>query len=443
MPALTAYQSYKLRGTVRVPGDKSISHRCFILGGVASGETRVRGLLEGADVLHTGRAMQALGASIYKEGDEWVVNGTGNGCLLAPDNPLDFGNAGTGARLVMGLVGSYAMTTHFCGDKSLSKRPMGRVLDPLRAMGVVVEASAGERLPLSLCGPRVAHPIVYRLPMASAQVKSAVLFAGLNCPGMTTVLETVPSRDHSEKMLLSFGAKLELEEAETGARAIHLTGQTELYGQVIEVPGDPSSAAFLMVAALIIEGSDVVIENVLLNPTRIGLIITLEEMGGQIVILNKRQSGGEVVGDVRVRHSSLKGVRVPQERAPSMIDEYPILAVAAAFAEGKTVMAGLGELRVKESDRLSTMVAGLQANHIDCQGDEDSLTVYGRPDGKGFGGSLVATHMDHRIAMSFLTLGLATPLPVSIDDDSMIGTSFPDFKDLMTGLGGRIECPIL
>jgi 3-phosphoshikimate 1-carboxyvinyltransferase len=435
----TARKSPALSGTARVPGDKSISHRSFMFGGLASGETRITGLLEGEDVMRTGEAMKAMGAHITKTNGEWVIRGTGNGALLEATAPLDFGNAGTGSRLTIGLVGTYDMETTFIGDASLSKRPMGRVLDPLREMGLqVLKSASGDRMPLTLRGPKVAAPITYRVPMASAQVKSAVLLAGLNTPGVTTVIEPVRTRDHTEKMLKGFGANLEVETDKDGVRHIRIEGQGKLAGQVIAVPGDPSSAGFPLVAALIVPGSDIVIENVLMNPTRTGLLLTLQEMGGKIDILNPRSAGGEDVADLRVRGSELKGVKVPPERAPSMIDEYPVLTVAASFAEGETVMEGLDELRVKESDRLSAVANGLKANGIDCTEGQASLSVRGKPDGKGLGGGTVETHLDHRIAMSFLVLGLATEKPVAIDDQSMIATSFPEFMGLMTGLGAEI-----
>jgi len=441
-PAVS-HRSAALSGRVRVPGDKSISHRSFMFGGLASGETRISGLLEGEDVMRTGEAMKAMGAAIRKEGDEWVIRGTGNGALLEPAASLDFGNAGTGSRLTMGLVGAYDMETTFIGDASLSKRPMGRVLDPLRQMGVqVVKAAEGDRMPITLRGPKATAPIVYRVPMASAQVKSAVLLAGLNTPGVTTVVEPVMTRDHTEKMLRGFGAELEIETDQEGARHIRLQGQGRLTGQTIVVPGDPSSAAFPLVAALIVPGSDIIIENVLMNPTRTGLITTLLEMGASIEFLNGRDAGGEDVADLRVRHSGLRGVTVPADRAPSMIDEYPVLAVAAAFAEGETLMQGLDELRVKESDRLAAVARGLEANGVDCTEGKDFLAVRGRPGGKGLGGShgerAVATHLDHRIAMSFLVLGLAAEKPVTVDDANMIATSFPEFMGLMRGLGAEI-----
>lgn len=439
-PAI-ARRSSALSGEARVPGDKSISHRSFMFGGLASGETRITGLLEGEDVLRTGEAMKAMGAHIEKKGDEWIIRGTGNGALLQPRGPLDFGNAGTGSRLTMGLVGTYDMETTFIGDASLHSRPMGRVLDPLRQMGVqVLNAAPGDRMPLTLRGPKHAAPITYRVPMPSAQVKSAVLLAALNTPGITTVIEPVMTRDHTEKMLKGFGANIDVETDERGVRHIFIEGQGRLAGQTIAVPGDPSSAAFPLVAALIVPGSDIVIRNVLMNPTRTGLILTLQEMGADIEVQDPRSEGGEDVADLRVRHSQLKGVTVPAERAPSMIDEYPVLAVAAAFAEGETLMQGLEELRVKESDRLAAVAAGLRQNNVDCTEGEATLAVRGVPGGKGLGGGeAVRTHLDHRIAMSFLIMGLAAEKPVTIDDQAMIATSFPEFMGLMAGLGAQIE----
>jgi 3-phosphoshikimate 1-carboxyvinyltransferase len=437
----TARKSENLKGTVRIPGDKSISHRSFMFGGLASGETRITGLLEGEDVINTGKAMRAMGAKIEKVGDTWIIEGTGNGALLAPEAPLDFGNAGTGCRLTMGLVGVYDFASTFIGDASLSSRPMGRVLNPLREMGVQVEAQAGDKLPVTLHGPKTPNPIAYRVPMASAQVKSAVLLAGLNTPGITTVIEPVMTRDHTEKMLQGFGADLSVETDGDGVRTIRLEGRGKLVGQVIDVPGDPSSTAFPLVAALLVPGSDITILNVLMNPTRTGLILTLQEMGADIEVLNARNAGGEDVADLRVRHSDLKGVDVPADRAPSMIDEYPVLSVAAAFAEGTTTMTGLDELRVKESDRLAAVARGLELNGVDCTEGETSLTVRGVPGGKGLGnakGEAVKTHLDHRIAMSFLVMGLASEHPVTVDDARMIATSFPEFMDLMAGLGARI-----
>ncbi|HVW57946.1 MAG TPA: 3-phosphoshikimate 1-carboxyvinyltransferase [Rhizobiaceae bacterium] len=436
----TARRSSALKGRARVPGDKSISHRSIMFGGLASGETRITGLLEGEDVMRTADALRAMGARIVKTEAEWIVNGTGNGALLEPETPLDFGNAGTGSRLTMGLVGAYDMETTFIGDASLSKRPMGRVLDPLRQMGVqVLKAAPGDRMPITLRGPRSTAPIVYRVPMASAQVKSAVLLAGLNTPGVTTVVEPIMTRDHTEKMLKGFGANIEIETDLDGIRHIRIEGQGKLTGQAIAVPGDPSSAAFPLVAALIVPGSDITIENVLMNPTRTGLIATLLEMGASIELMNRRDAGGEDVADLRVRSSELKGVSVPPERAPSMIDEYPVLAVAASFAEGETIMNGLEELRVKESDRLAAVARGLEANGVDCTEGKDWLSVRGRAGGKGLGGGFVETHLDHRIAMAFLVMGLSAGKPVTIDDSAMIATSFPEFMGLMRGLGAEIE----
>ncbi|MBB5073847.1 3-phosphoshikimate 1-carboxyvinyltransferase [Bartonella callosciuri] len=436
---ITAYKSTHLSGKIKIPGDKSISHRSLILGGLANGETHIHGLLESDDVLKTAAAMQAMGAYIYKENDLWIIRGTGNGCLLAAQQPLDFGNAGTGARLIMGMVGPYHMKTTFIGDASLSKRPMGRILDPLRLMGVEIEATHGDFLPLTLYGPKTANPICYRVPMASAQVKSAILLAGLNTAGTTTVIEQVPTRDHTEKILKAFGAELEIETDAEGTRFIHLHGQPHLTGQTIDIPGDPSSAAFPLIAALIVEDSDITIENVLINSSRMGLIETLWEMGAQIELLNQRQTGGEIVADLRVQSSPLKGVTVPKERAPSMIDEYPALAVAAAFAEGKTIMLGLEELRVKESDRLSAVAQGLKINHVECEEGADFLIVYGKNSTKGLGGGNVTTHLDHRIAMCFLVFGLASEKPVTIDDKRMIATSFPEFIPFTKQLGGKIS----
>tara|TARA_R110002020_G_scaffold285595_1_gene501097 strand:- start:2558 stop:3916 length:1359 start_codon:yes stop_codon:yes gene_type:complete len=438
----TATRSAALKGDIRIPGDKSISHRSFMFGGLAEGETRITGLLEGEDVINTGKAMQAMGASVRKDGDTWIINGVGNGCLLAPAAALDFGNAGTGCRLTMGLMGPYDFETTFVGDASLSRRPMGRVLDPLRQMGVQVKSEAGDRLPVTLRGPRAPAPINYRVPMASAQVKSAVLLAGLNIPGITTVIEPVMTRDHTEKMLKGFGAALDVETDSAGVRTIRLEGRGVLSGQTIDVPGDPSSTAFPLVAALIVPGSDVTIRNVLMNQTRTGLILTLQEMGADIEVLDPRQAGGEDVADLRVRSSELKGVTVPADRAPSMIDEYPVLAIAASFASGETMMPGLEELRVKESDRLAAVARGLEINGVDCTEGDDWLSVRGRPDGKGLGGrskdAVVATWLDHRIAMSFLVMGLASEHPVNVDDCSIIATSFPEFMDMMRDMGAEI-----
>ena len=429
-----------LSGTVRVPGDKSMSHRSLMFGAVAEGETRITGLLEAEDVINTAKAMAALGAQVLRDDHgTWHVKGVGVGGLTSPAQPLDFGNSGTGVRLAMGLMASTPLTARCVGDASLSRRPMGRVTKPLSQFGTRFETSEGDRLPLTLHGAAEAKPVTYTLPVASAQVKSAVLLAGLNTPGVTTVVEPVMTRDHTEKMLKGFGANLEVETDREGVRHIRIEGQGKLTGQVIAVPGDPSSAGFPLVAALIVPGSDVTIENVLMNPTRTGLLTTLLEMGGRIEVLNARSAGGEDVADLRVRGSELKGVTVPRERAPSMIDEYPVLAVAASFAEGETLMQGLDELRVKESDRLAAVARGLEANGVDCTEGGDWLSVRGRPGGKGIGGGTVATHLDHRIAMSFLVMGLASEKPVTVDDRSMIATSFPEFMGLMAALGAEIE----
>jgi 3-phosphoshikimate 1-carboxyvinyltransferase len=434
---LSALPSEALRGRVTVPGDKSISHRSLMLGALAIGETRISGLLESADVLATGEAMRGFGATVERDSfGTWRVHGLGTGGLLEPEGVIDFGNAGTGARLTMGIAGAHPFATTFVGDASLSRRPMGRVLDPLRQMGAEVIARSGDRLPLTIRGADPMAPITYRVPVPSAQVKSAVLLAGLNVEGVTTVIEPVATRDHTERMLRGFGAEIETEMDADGATVVRLHGRPDLKPQQVTVPADPSSAAFLIVAGLVVEGSDVVLENVLLNPSRTGLLTTLQEMGADLSIENERLSGGEMIGDVRVRSSRLKGVVVPPERAPSMIDEYPILAVAAAFAEGRTVMDGLEELRVKESDRLAAVARGLAANGVVCEEGPSSLVVDG---GTVLGGGTVETHLDHRIAMSFLVMGLAAPKPVTVDDVAMIATSFPTFIDLMAGLGARFE----
>ncbi|WP_306148110.1 MULTISPECIES: 3-phosphoshikimate 1-carboxyvinyltransferase [unclassified Roseibium] len=435
---LTSAAGSPLKGTIRVPGDKSISHRSLMFGALAVGRTTVQGLLESEDVLATADAMRAVGAKIEKQDDgSYTVDGIGLGSLLEPEGVIDFGNAGTGVRLTMGIFGSHNIAATFVGDASLSKRPMGRVLDPLREMGTNVIARDGDRLPASIRGAEQALPITYRVPMPSAQVKSAVLLAGLNAPGVTTVIEPIATRDHTEKMLKGFGADISVSLNEAGERVIKLTGQPELKPQDIDVPADPSSAAFPIVAALIVPGSDVTIENVMLNEHRTGIITTLIEMGGDIELLNKRSAGGEEVADIRVKHSLLKGITVPAKRAPSMIDEYPVLAIAAAFAEGDTFMLGLEELRVKESDRLAAVARGLEANGIPCVETEDTLTVTGGA--SDIGGGTVVTHLDHRIAMSFLILGIAAHKPVTVDDGAVIATSFPTFTSLFEELGAKIS----
>lgn len=425
-----------LRGTIRVPGDKSISHRSIMLGALAVGETRVTGLLEGEDVLSTAAAMRAMGASVERIGaGEWSVHGVGVGALLQPQASLDMGNSGTSTRLLMGLVASHPITATFVGDASLSKRPMGRVIDPLSQMGVAFEASEGGRLPLTVRGASPAVPIEYRLPVASAQVKSAVLLAGLNTPGITTVIEPVPTRDHSERMLRGFGADLSVEVQGDGSRVIRLVGEAELKPQTIEVPGDPSSAAFFIVAALVVPGSELRIENVGLNPTRAGLIEVLREMGGQIEEVNRREVGGEPVADLVVRHSALKGIAVDPAVVPSMVDEFPALFVAASLAEGTTVTTGLEELRVKESDRISVMAAALTGAGARVTETEDGLTIEGSGGEplRGTAGAIV-THLDHRIAMSMAVAGLASRDGVEVDDTRPIATSFPVFEALLDGL---------
>ncbi|MFN5084141.1 MAG: 3-phosphoshikimate 1-carboxyvinyltransferase [Novosphingobium sp.] len=425
-----------LRGTIRVPGDKSISHRSIMLGALAVGETRVTGLLEGEDVLSTAAAMRAMGARVERLGEgEWSVHGVGVGALLQPQDPLDMGNSGTSTRLLMGLVASHPITATFIGDASLSKRPMGRVIGPLSQMGAAFDASEGGRLPLTVRGAQPAVPIAYRLPVASAQVKSAVLLAGLNTPGITTVIEPVPTRDHSERMLRGFGADLSVEVEADGTRVIRLVGEAELKPQTIEVPGDPSSAAFFIVAALLVPGSELTILNVGLNPTRAGLIEVLRQMGGDIAEVNRREVGGEPVADLVVRHSALKGIAIDPAVVPSMVDEFPALFVAAALAEGTTVTTGLEELRVTESDRISVMAAALTGAGARVTETEDGLIIEGTGGEvlRGTAGA-IATHLDHRIAMSMAVAGLASRAGVEVDDTRPIATSFPVFEALLDGL---------
>ena len=431
----TAKASKKLSGKIHVPGDKSISHRALMLSSQAIGHTEIHGLLEGEDVLATASALKSLGVCITKQGKVWHVDGVGFGGLNEPTQVLDMGNAGTGARLMMGLLAPYPFVSVFTGDESLSKRPMKRVITPLSETGASFMARDDNYLPLSMRGASKPIPITYDLPVASAQVKSAVLLAGLNTPGITTVIEKTPTRDHTERMLHYIGVTVERE-----GDAIRVHGQPKQKHQdrTIHVPSDPSSAAFPMVAALICEGSEITISNVGLNPHRTGLFTTLQEMGADITIANEREEGGEPVGDIQVKASTLKGVEVPAERAPSMIDEYPILAVAAAYAEGNTVMHGLEELHVKESDRLQAIIDGLSENGVKTELDGDTLTVIGTG-GKVAGGGMVTTHFDHRIAMSFLILGLASETPASVDDVSAIATSFTGFVPLMHELGAVIE----
>lgn len=428
-----------LSGRVRVPGDKSISHRALILGALAVGETRIAGLLESEDVLNTARAMRALGARVERIGPEaWSVRGVGVGGLKAPEAPLDFGNSGTGCRLAMGAVAGCPIAATFDGDASLRKRPMRRILDPLEQMGArVVAAAEGGRLPLTLQGARDPLPITYRSPVASAQIKSAVLLAGLSAPGVTTVIEPEASRDHTELMLAHFGAHVVSEAEGPHGRRIALTGQPELHGAQVVVPADPSSAAFPIVAALIVPQSDIVLTDVMTNPLRTGLFTTLREMGGFIEESGQRNDTGEPMAQLRVRASRLRGVTVPPERAPAMIDEYLVLAVAAAFAEGTTVMRGLQELRVKESDRLEATADMLRVNGVEVAVSGDDLIVVGK--GHVPGGGLVATHMDHRIAMSALVMGMAADAPVKVDDTAFIATSFPDFIPMMRELGADLS----
>ena len=435
---LTARRAGALKGRVRVPGDKSISHRALIFGALTVGETRISGLLEGEDVINTAKAMRALGATVERTGEgAWRVHGVGVGGFREPDGVLDFGNSGTGCRLVMGVVAGCPITATFDGDASLRKRPMRRILDPVALIGAhAVRVSDGGRLPLTLAGARDPIPVVYRTPVPSAQIKSAVLLAALAAPGESTVIESEASRDHTEKMLAHFGAEVRIEADGASGRKITVKGEPELAPAPVVVPADPSSAAFPMVAALIVPGSDVILTDVMTNPLRTGLITTLREMGGDIATLDARSDGGEEMADFRVRASELRGVEVPAARAPSMIDEYPVLAVVASFAEGTTVMRGLGELRVKESDRLAAVAAGLEANGVEVEIAGDDLIVHGR--GRAAGGAAVATHMDHRIAMAFLVMGLASERPVAVDDVSFIATSFPGFVPMLRGLGAEL-----
>ena len=436
---LEARSSDPLTGNVRVPGDKSISHRALILGALAVGQTRISGLLEGEDVLNTAKAMQALGARVERTGDfAWSVHGVGVAGFAEPQVPLDFGNSGTGCRLVMGAVAGCPITAVFDGDASLRGRPMRRILDPLELMGAKTGKSGeGGRLPLTLNGARDPLPILYRTPVASAQIKSAVLLAGLAAPGVTTVIESEASRDHTELMLKHFGAEIVSAREGVHGRKISLTGQPELHGADVVVPADPSSAAFPIVAALIVEGSDLILSDVMTNPLRTGLFTTLREMGASIEESHGRGDAGEPMAQLRVRASQLRGVEVPPERAPSMIDEYLVLAVAASFAEGTTIMRGLQELRVKESDRLEATAAMLRVNGVKAEISGNDLIVEGK--GHVDGGGTVATHMDHRIAMSALVMGLASDKPVTVDDTAFIATSFPDFIPMMRGLGAEFS----
>jgi len=433
-----------LSGTVRVPGDKSISHRALMFGALASGVTEITGLLEGEDVIHTAEALSAMGAQIARPaeaGGVWHVTGVGSGGLVSPANDIYLGNSGTSTRLLMGLVGGYPVRATFTGDASLSKRPMARVSKPLEQMGVKITAAEGGKLPLTVEGAETLREISYTLPVASAQVKSAIILAALSCKGESTVIEPEPTRDHSERMLRFFGADIQSRRADDGSNIITVRGKPVLTGRPVRVPADPSSAAFATVAALIVPGSDLLLPQVSINPLRTGLYATLRDMGADITFENERELSGEPVADLRVRHSRLKGVRVPEERVPSMIDEFPILGVAAAFAEGTTYMSGLDELRVKESDRLAAIYNGLTAAGVTARMGENTLEVDGGGGKPPAGGCLIATHLDHRIAMSFLVLGMAAAHPVTVDDAETINTSFPGFAALMNALGADIRTP--
>jgi 3-phosphoshikimate 1-carboxyvinyltransferase len=433
---MTAAAAGPLRGVAAIPGDKSISHRALILGALAVGETRIAGLLEGEDVMRTAAAMRAFGAEVEREDGIWRVHGVGVGGLMEPEDVIDFGNAGTGVRLVMGAMATTPIAATFTGDASLRRRPMGRVTDPLALFGAAAHGRRGGLLPLTLIGAARPLPVQYTLPVPSAQVKSAILLAGLNAPGETVVIEREATRDHTERMLAGFGAEVAIEATPEG-RLIRLRGEPELRPQAISVPRDPSSAAFPVAAALMVPGSEIRVPGVSMNPTRSGFYLTLREMGADLAFEAEREEGGEPVADLVVRHAALTGIEVPPARAASMIDEYPVLAVLAATAGGRTVMRGIGELRIKESDRIAAMADGLAACGIAVEQGEDWLAVEGRP-GDVAGGATVATRLDHRIAMAFLCLGLASRNPVGVDDASPIRTSFPGFVEMMTGLGAEI-----
>ncbi|MFN5127205.1 MAG: 3-phosphoshikimate 1-carboxyvinyltransferase [Sphingomonadaceae bacterium] len=433
-------RSGALFGTLKVPGDKSISHRALMLSALAVGESKITGLLEGEDVLATAAAMRAMGAHIDRTGEgNWTVNGVGVGGLMQPSGALDMGNSGTSTRLLMGLVASHRLTATFIGDASLSKRPMGRVIDPLSQMGAEFTASPGGMLPIMVRGLVPAIPISYRLPVASAQVKSAVLLAGLNIAGITEVIEPVPTRDHSERMLRGFGADLTVDVDADGVRHIRLMGEAELKPQQIEVPGDPSSAAFFVVAALITPGSEVTITHVGMNPTRTGIYKMLEAMGADLTYSNAREVGGEPVADITARHSALRGIDVPPDVAPSMIDEFPVFFVAASMAQGRTTTSGLDELRVKESDRLALMAAGLKAIGAKVDEREDGLVIDGTSGEPLEGGTTVTSALDHRIAMSFAVAGQHCYQAVTVDDVSPIATSFPTFETMLSKLAREIN----
>jgi 3-phosphoshikimate 1-carboxyvinyltransferase len=442
MKGLISASVNALKGQTSVPGDKSISHRALMIGGVAVGPTTIRGLLMGDDVLHTARALEEMGVKIDRVSDDlWTVYGVGVGGLKEPARVLDLGNSGTGARLLIGLVATHPITVQMTGDESLRTRPMARISTPMSQMGAQVIARDSDRMPLTVIGARMPTPIEYTLPVPSAQIKSAVLLGGLNTPGRTSVIEKRPSRDHTELMLQHFGANLTISDESTDQRIIALTGQPELEGREVNVPGDPSSAAFPLVGALITEGSEIIINNVGLNPLRIGLFTTLREMGAKIEITNAREQAGEPAADLVIRSSQLHGVNVPAERAPSMIDEYPILAVAAATAIGQTRMQGLAELRVKESNRLAAIADGLTACGVKLELNGDDLIIHGAPNSIP-GGASIESRMDHRIAMSFLVLGMNSKKPIKIDDARHIGTSFPNFTGIMNKLGAQIKEPL-
>ena len=426
--------SAPLRGTPVVPGDKSISHRALMFGAMARGRSRIFGMLTGEDVLATAAAMRAMGATISESGGIWDVDGVGTGCLLQPETALDMGNSGTSTRLIMGLVASHPITATFIGDASLSKRPMKRVIDPLSRIGADFTAAPGGRLPLTVRGLCPAVPVTHRLEVASAQVKSACILAGLNIPGVTRVIEPIPTRDHSERMLRRFGAELEVEEEQAGGRIVTLRGEADLRACDVTVPRDPSSAAFLIVAALLVPGSEITIPGVLVNPLRTGLYTLLKAMGASLDFANEREQDGEPVADLVVRHSVLRGIDVPEELVPSMIDEFPIFFVAASFAEGRTRATGLEELRVKESDRIAVMAEGLRTIGARIEEQADGVVIEGSGGEPLPGGGLIATYLDHRIAMSFAVSGLHCRLPVVIDDMSPTQTSFPGFADLLKGM---------
>lgn len=432
---LTSSKTKELKGNIIVPGDKSISHRSLMLSTIAIGTAKITGILEGEDVIATANALRKLGVNIKKENDIWYVDGVGVGGLHEPEAVLDMGNAGTGARLMMGLVAPYNFNTVFTGDASLCKRPMARVTIPLEKMGTRFLTRSGNRLPLTVIGSNELIPITYELPVASAQVKSAIILAALNTPGVTTIIESESTRDHTELMLRGLGAEINVQQID-GKHHINVKGYPKLKAIDIKVPSDPSSAAFPIVAALITPDSEITLKNICMNPNRTGLFITLQEMGADIKIFNEHIEAGDNVADITVCSSKLKGIRIPASRAPSMIDEYPILSIAASFAEGTTVMEGLAELKVKESNRLQAIADGLVENGVKCEVGDDSLTVHG---GKVPGGGIVKTHMDHRIAMSFLIMGMASESPVTVDDGEMINTSFPGFSDIMNGAGGKIK----